>query len=109
MENRTRPIQIKFFVDEQELDVIHQRMALMGIKNMSAYLRKISQDGFLYNVEYPGLHEVCSQIESISVNINQIAKRVNETDHLHSGDLERLQEMMEAIWLSQKCILSDEP
>ena len=40
---------------------------------------------------------------------DKIAKRVNETDHLHSGDLERLQEMLEAIWLSQKCILSDEP
>ena len=40
---------------------------------------------------------------------DKIAKRVNETDHLHSRDLERLQEMMEAIWLSQKCILSDEP
>ena len=48
MENRTRPIQIKFFVTEQERDVIRQRMELIGTTNLSAYMRKISQDGFLY-------------------------------------------------------------
>ena len=106
MGNRTRPIQIKFFVDEQELSVIHQRMALMGIKNMSAYLRKISQDGFLYNVEYPGLHEVCSQIESISVNINQIAKRVNSTETIYAEDMRQIKKGQEEIWQLFKKLLS---
>ncbi len=49
------------------------------------------------------------ELHKIGVNINQIAKRVNETDHLHSGDVEKLQEMMDAIWQSQKYILSEEP
>ena len=77
---------------------LHERMALMGIKNMSAYLRKISQDGFLYNVEYPGLHEVCSQIESISVNINQIAKRVNSTETIYAEDMRQIKKGQEEIW-----------
>ena len=37
---RQRPIQVKFFVDEKELDLIKQKMAQMGTDNMSAYIRK---------------------------------------------------------------------
>ncbi len=44
--NRKRPIQVKFFVDENELGLIKARMAQLGIKNMSAYLRKMAIDGY---------------------------------------------------------------
>ena len=109
MENRTRPIEIKFRVNEQERDVIHQRMALMGIKNMAAYMRKISQDGFIYNVEYPGLSEVRSQIQAISNNINQIAKRVNSTDTIYAEDMRQIKKGQEEIWQLLKSILSKLP
>lgn len=109
MENLTRPIQIKFRVNEQELGVIHQRMELLGIKNMAAYMRKISQDGFIYNVKYPGLAEVCSQIEAIGVNINQIAKRVNSTGTIYAEDMRQIKKGQEEIWQSLKSILSKLP
>lgn len=38
---RKRPIQVKFFVDEHELELIKTRMAQVGTENMSAYLRKM--------------------------------------------------------------------
>lgn len=44
--NRQRPIQVKFFVNEKELDLIKQKMAQMGTDNMSAYLRKMAIDGY---------------------------------------------------------------
>ena len=75
MGDRARPIQIKFFVTEQEREVIRQRMELMGVTNLAAYMRKISQDGFLYRVNIDGLPEICRQVEAIGQNINQIAKR----------------------------------
>ena len=46
---RQRPIQVKFFVDEKELDLIKQKMAQMGTENMSAYLRKMAIDGYVVN------------------------------------------------------------
>lgn len=42
---RQRPIQVKFFVDEKELDLIKKKMALLGTGNMGACLRKMAIDG----------------------------------------------------------------
>ncbi len=44
--NRKRPIQVKFFVDENELGLIKANMAQHGIENMSAYLRQVAIDGY---------------------------------------------------------------
>lgn len=109
MENRTRPIEIKFRVNEQERDVIHQRMALMGITNMAAYMRKISQDGFLYEASFPELTEICSQIEGIGRNINQIAKRINSTNTAYAEDIRQIKEEQKEIWQLLKSILSKLP
>ena len=109
MAKLTRPIQIKFRVTDHEHDLIKERMKMCGIKNMARFLRLMAINGCIINTDYSELKTRNYELHKIGVNINQIAKRVNETDHLHAGDLERLQEMMEAIWLSQKCILSDEP
>ena len=51
--NRKRPIQVKFFVDEKELNLIKQKMAQMGTENMSAYLRKMAIDGYVVNLDMP--------------------------------------------------------
>ncbi len=98
-----------FRVTAHEKELIKERMEMCGIKNMARFLRLMAINGCIINTDYSELKARNYELHKIGVNINQIAKRVNETDHLHSGDMERLQEMMEAIWLSQKCILSDEP
>ena len=45
MAGRTRNIQVIFRVDEQEKGLIRQKMELMGVRNMQAYLRKMAIDG----------------------------------------------------------------
>ena len=109
MENLTRPIQIKFRVTEQERDVIRQRMELMGITNLSAYMRKISQDGFLYTVNIDGLPEICKEVEAIGQNINQVAKRVNSTNTIYAEDIRQMKAELDRIWDLLKKILSKIP
>ena len=109
MENRTRPIQIKFFVTEQERDVIRQRMELIGTTNLSAYMRKISQDGFLYRVTIDGLPEICKEVEAIGQNINQVAKRVNSTNTIYAEDIRQMKAELDRIWDLLKKILSKIP
>ena len=109
MENLTRPIQIKFRVNEQEREVIRQRMELMGVTNLAAYMRKISQDGFLYRVNIDGLPEICRQVEAIGQNINQIAKRVNSTDTTYAEDIRQIKAELEQVWKLLKKILSKLP
>lgn len=43
--NRKRPIQVKFFVNATELDLIKKRMEDFGMDNLSAYLRKMALEG----------------------------------------------------------------
>ena len=62
---RQRPIQVKFFVDEKELDLIKQKMAQMGTENMSAYLRKMAIDGYVVNLDMPELRELTSKMKRI--------------------------------------------
>ena len=109
MENRARPVQIKFFVTEQERDVIRQRMELIGTTNLSAYMRKISQDGFLYKVTIDGLPEICKEVEAIGQNINQVAKRVNSTNTIYAEDIRQMRAELDRIWDLLKKILSKIP
>ena len=54
---RQRPIQVKFFVDENELGLIKARMAQLGIENMSAYLRQVAIDGYSSKPDLPERRE----------------------------------------------------
>ena len=73
-------------------------MELMGVTNLAAYMRKISQDGFLYRVNIDGLPEICKAVEAIGQNINQIAKRVNTTDTVYAEDIRQVKAELNQIW-----------
>lgn len=49
--NCKRPIQVKFFVDENELAVIKQRMTEFGTDNLSTYLRTMAMEGIFPTAE----------------------------------------------------------
>lgn len=42
MAERLRPVQMKFYVTEEEKNFIYKKMSLIGVKNLSAYLRKMA-------------------------------------------------------------------
>lgn len=104
-----RPIQIKFRVNEQEYLLIKERMKDCKIHNMARFLRQMSLHGCVIVTDYSELKERNYELHKIGVNINQIAKKANETGNIYATDIELLKEMMDSIWQSQKYILSDEP
>ena len=107
--NRTRNVMLTFYVTEEEKDVIKQRMALIGLKNMSTYLRKISMDGYLIKPDYSFFNGISQNIDGVSRNINQIAKRVNTTEAIYADDIKELKGKQEEIWQLLKSILSQLP
>ena len=52
-------------------------MALAGVHNMSAFIRKMSIDGYVINLEIPELSECEKLLRYISNNANQIARMLN--------------------------------
>ena len=109
MVNLKRPVQIKFRVSQSEQLKIQERMHECGIKNQARYLRLMAINGCIIKPDYTEIKEMNYELHKIGVNINQIAKKVNSTGTICTDEINQLKEMMDAIWQSQKYILSDEP
>ena len=78
---------IYFKLSSKELDLIHQKMAMMGTSNISAYLRKMAIDGYIINLDMKEFKEISRLLRITSNNVNQMAKRANETGNLYEADI----------------------
>ena len=106
MKKRKHNIPIMFWVTEQERELIEQRMEQLGTTNLSAYLRKIAIDGYILKLDLPELKEMLSLLRRSSNNLNQIAKRVNETGRVYDADIEYLLGNQERLWSAANEILA---
>ncbi len=106
MAKREREMQIKFRVTPQERELIERKMAQLGTENMAAYLRKMAIDGYIVKLELPELREMVTLLRRSSGNINQIAKRVNETGRLYKEDVKEILEHQEQLWQAANEILT---
>ena len=107
MAKRKRNIVIRFRVTTEEREMIESKMAQFGTSNMAAYLRKISIDGYVVRLDLPELREMVSLLRRSSNNLNQIAKRVNETSRIYDADIDCLKENQEKIWSAANGILTE--
>ena len=109
MEKLYRPVQVKFRVTDLERQKIRDRMKECGITNMARYLRNMAINGCIIKPDHSDIKRTNYELHKIGVNINQMAKKANETGNIYAQDLRMLQEMMDTIWQLQKYILSEEP
>lgn len=95
---RNRNVQIIFWVSEAERSMIEEKMAQAGMTNLSAYLRRIAIDGMIVRLELPELKEMVLLLRYASNNINQIARRMNESGRIYDTDLEQVVQNQEQLW-----------
>lgn len=88
--NEGRTIGLFFKVSPEESALIEKKMEQSGTKNKRAYLRKMAVDGYIVHVDMESIKELVKLLRSISNNINQIARRCNETRNLYAEDVEDL-------------------
>ena len=96
--NRVRKIQLNFRVTEQERRLIEERMQELGTTNREAYLRKIAIDGMIIKLEVQELKEIVSLMRRTSNNVNQIARRLNETGRIYEADITDVHNRQEQLW-----------
>ena len=101
-----RNIAMTFRVTEKEREMIRKRQKQSGIINMRAYLLKMAIDGRVISIELESVHEMNRLLSSVSNNINQIAKRANQTGNVYSTDLEDIKTQQDEIWKQQREILN---
>ena len=102
---QTRTKRIHFLVSPEEEAQIHMKMSELGIRNRNAYLRKMALDGYCIKLELQDVKELVSLLRRCNNNLNQYAKRANETGSIYAADVHDLQNRLDEIWAEMKEVL----
>jgi cell shape-determining protein MreC len=102
---RPRNVNLAFRVTEEERGLIERQMKQAGIKNMRAYIVQQAIDGRVIHVEPDSAREMVRLLSNATNNINQIARRANETGSIYARDVRTLQKHYEELWPQMKEVL----
>ncbi|WP_314872867.1 plasmid mobilization protein [Stomatobaculum longum] len=103
---RERNQEIHVLLLPEEMERIRQKMAELGIINRSAYVRKMALDGYCINLDLSDMKEMVSLLRRCSNNLNQYAKRANESGSIYAEDIQDLQVRQGEIWEIAKEMLA---
>ena len=88
MVERSKYIHIR--VTPEEVDRIKERMEEAGIRSMTAYLLRMALNCFVIVMDLSDLKEILRLLQISGNNLNQYAKRANETGSIYREDIEEL-------------------
>ncbi len=77
---------------DQEYQIVALKMKQAGIREKSAYFRKMAIDGYILTMEIPELQEMISLMRYSSNNLNQIAKRANGAGEIIESELKEVRD-----------------
>jgi hypothetical protein len=103
---QTRDKWVHFVMTGDEYERMRRKMEEVGIRNQSSYLRKMALDGYCVNLDLRDVKEVVSLLRYCSNNLNQYAKRANETGSIYAEDIQDLKQRQLEIWDATKEILA---
>ncbi|MBQ2778101.1 MAG: plasmid mobilization relaxosome protein MobC, partial [Peptococcaceae bacterium] len=69
MANRKRKIQMKFYVTEEEKQLIEQKMQQLPTQRYGAYLRKMAIDGYIIYMDTADIKAFTAELSAIGRNI----------------------------------------
>lgn len=107
MEKERRSEKLLICISESERRRIEQKMRELGVKNMSAYIRKMSLDGYCIHLDLADIRELVRLLRICSNNLNQYAKVANATGNIHEKDILELQGRLDDIWAFAKTIMKE--
>lgn len=93
-----KTVRVEFVMSEQDAELVKGRMAELGITNLSAYLRKMAVDGYIIHLDMGDIQEMVRLLHICSNNLNQYAKRANETGSVYAADVEDLRTRLDGLW-----------
>mgnify|MGYP003623765713 CR=1 FL=1 len=98
MANRKRKRTLSIRVSEEERALIARRMEQAGVRSLRAYVLKMTVDGYIVNLDLSDVREMVTLLRRSSSNLNQIAKRANETRSIYEADVADLQSRYDELW-----------
>ena len=96
--NRSRSRQVKFWVNEEEYELLQKKMEAAGGVNQGAYIRKMILDGYIVNLDIPELKEIIRLLSITSNNVNQMARKANAGGSIYKEDIEEINTKLEQVY-----------
>lgn len=103
MVERSKYIHIR--VTPEEVDRIKERMQEAGIKSMTAYLLRMALHGFVIMMDLSDLKEILRLLQISGNNLNQYAKKANETGSIYKEDIDELKSNQKEIVQEMRKVL----
>ena len=97
--------EIHIKMTNKEYEIIRGKMQDAGVVNMSAFMRKMAIDGYMILLDLSDVNEVVRLLKINSNNLNQVAKKANESGIIYIQDIRQLQNQQSEIWEAVKKIL----
>lgn len=93
-----KTVRMQLVISQKEADLVKERMAELGITNLSAYLRKMAVDGYIIHLDTGDIQEMVRLLRICSNNLNQYARRANEIGSIYAADVEDLRSRLDGLW-----------
>ena len=93
--NRSRSRQVKFWVNEEEYELLQKKMEAAGGVNQGAYIRKMILDGYIVKLDIPELKEIIRLLSITSNNVNQMSRRLNAEGSIYQQDIGEVEAQLE--------------
>lgn len=101
----SRNQQVKFWASDTEVQIIQNKKESAGFKCLGAYLRKMAIDGYIVVIDLSDVKEAIRLLRINANNLNQYAKRANETGSIYLEDIKDLQKTQQELWQVMRDIL----
>ena len=93
--NRSRSRQVKFWVNEEEYELLQKKMEAASGVNQGAYIRKMILGGYIVNLDIPELKEIIRLFSITSNNVNQMARQLHSTGRIYQQDIGEVEAQLE--------------
>ena len=98
VKKRKRNLKQEFYISADEEQLIADKMQEAGIKNKSAYLRKMALDGYIIKQDFTAVKAVVYELNHIGNNLNQLTKIANTYGDVYLSEIKSIKKDIEKIW-----------
>ena len=102
-EKRDEVIMLRLTPSEKKQ--IRKKREELGVQNMSSYFRKMALDGYCVRLDLTDVKELIYLLRMCSNNLNQYAKKANQTGSIYEEDILDLKTRFEEFWEMAKELL----
>ena len=95
--DRLRSKKIHVFLSDNEHELLSDKASYCGLNN-SEYIRSIIVNGAVINYSMGDIPAAIAEIKRVGNNINQIAKKLNETNNFYKKEFEDLKSQYEILF-----------